>query len=784
MSEIIIGFNTHKKNPLCYFLLLLCLFDVSASMQSDPNKNYDIELAQLDDSSISIDGYLDEEAWKNAKMVSGFTNYLPVDGAKAEDDAEVYIWYSTDAIYFGVVAYANKDEVRSTLADRDKLNSDDYFLFVLDTYNDQRTAYAFAVNPIGQQYDGTITDNVPDRKASKPYTIDKNPDYVYDSKGRITEKGFEIEIKIPLKSLRFNNNSTQKWGFNILRKVQHSRYWTSLIPLKLGEASFLAQNGKLSNIKNLKSNRLFDINPELRGAMSRMQEDNDFSSQTQDPLGVNIRYGLSNNTVLNASLNPDFSQIEADVAQISYEPRRALYFPEKRPFFLDGIEFFSTPTRLIYTRKIVNPVASSKITGKIGDKNSIGVISAADNFGPSISKMDVAAVNALRLKRDFLDQNHAGIVYTDKTYNDYSNRVFAIDGKIILKNKYSFQGQGGFSVTNNADNAGKPAPMWNLSANSSNRDWSHSFTSTAFHSEFNPALGFISIGDYVSIAAGTRRTFYGSKGNAVEKFTMGYRHTYNWSYDPFINGEQPLDWRSYPTFSFNFRGGWGLSTFIWYESFGFSEKSYQNHFYKDGEEYKPFVDRDAIINIVFMTTLQLPQLDSFSGSIKYGYGKDPNYQEWAPGMIELIEMKLYWNPSDQLRVNFRLNQQKNKRPTDETLVSSGTVPRLKVEYQLTKSLFLRFVGQYNSSYRDSLFDTSRDGLPIYFKNSDGTYIRAEKNESNNIQADFLFSYRPTPGTLVFIGYGSELSEPERYRFQSMQRQSDGLFIKMSYVYRL
>ena len=185
-----------------------------------------------------------------------------------------------------------------------------------------------------------------------------------------------------------------------------------------------------------------------------------------------------------------------------------------------------------------------------------------------------------------------------------------------------------------------------------------------------------------------------------------------------------------------------------------------------------------------MTTLQLPQLDSFSGSIKYGYGKDPNYQEWAPGMIELIEMKLYWNPSDQLRVNFRLNQQKNKRPTDETLVSSGTVPRLKVEYQLTKSLFLRFVGQYNSSYRDSLFDTSRDGLPIYFKNSDGTYIRAEKNESNNIQADFLFSYRPTPGTLVFVGYGSSLTEPEQYRFRSFERKSDGFFIKLSYLYRL
>jgi hypothetical protein len=185
-----------------------------------------------------------------------------------------------------------------------------------------------------------------------------------------------------------------------------------------------------------------------------------------------------------------------------------------------------------------------------------------------------------------------------------------------------------------------------------------------------------------------------------------------------------------------------------------------------------------------MTTLQFPQLDSFSGSLKIGYGRDPNYEEWAPGDIELIEMKMFWNPSDQLRINFRINQQKNKRPTDGTLVSSGTVPRLKVEYQLTKSLFLRFVGQYNSSYRDSLRDSSRDGLPIYLKNSDETFTRLGRKESNNIQTDFLFSYRPTPGTLVFIGYGAALSEPQRYRFRSVQRQSDGLFIKLSYLYRL
>ena len=318
-----------------YFLIVFCsLLNSSTIAQSNLPEKINLKLNQYENEQISIDGFLDEGVWSKATVVSGFYNYLPVDGGAAEDDAKIYIWYSAEAIYLGVSAEAKKDKVRSTLADRDKLNNDDYFLFILDTYNDQRTAYAFAVNPIGQQYDGTITDNVPDRKASMPYTIDKNPDYVYSSKGRITDDGFEIEIKIPFKSLRFNDSDTQTWGFNVLRRVQHSRYWTSLLPLKLGEASFLAQNGKLSNIKNLKANRLFDINPELRNAMSRSQENDNFSSQTKDPVGVNIRYGLSNNTVLNATLNPDFSQIEADVAQISYEPRRALYFPEKRPFFL------------------------------------------------------------------------------------------------------------------------------------------------------------------------------------------------------------------------------------------------------------------------------------------------------------------------------------------------------------------------------------------------------------------------------------------------------------------
>ena len=132
----------------------------------------DVDLIQFQNTQVQIDGYLDEEVWSKAVTIKGFSNFLPVDGGMARDDASIYMWYGDDAIYFGVIAQAKKDEIRSTLADRDKLESDDYFLFILDTYNDQRTAYAFAVNPIGQQYDGTITDRVPDRRAAMPFSIE------------------------------------------------------------------------------------------------------------------------------------------------------------------------------------------------------------------------------------------------------------------------------------------------------------------------------------------------------------------------------------------------------------------------------------------------------------------------------------------------------------------------------------------------------------------------------------------------------------------------------------
>ncbi|MBT6201208.1 MAG: carbohydrate binding family 9 domain-containing protein [Bacteroidetes Order II. Incertae sedis bacterium] len=751
---------------------------MSATRRSD----LDIAIPKLEPTLLSIDGFLNENMWNQAALTSDFTEYIPTDGRPAEDQTRVLVWYGSEALYIGIEADEVHGEVRSTLADRDKLDNDDRLVIVLDTYDDQRSAFAFIVNPIGQQADGMLRDvsSASSFGVSLPFSIDENPDFVFTSQGRLTEKGFVVEIEIPFKSLRFGNAKSQNWGFNVLRKVQHSDYWSSWSGARLGGASFLAQNGSLTGLSELTRGRVLDINPEIRGAMQRGPDPASFERDITDPLGLNARYGLSSNMVINATLNPDFSQIEADVAQINYDPRRSVSFPEKRPFFLDGIEMFSTPTRLIYTRSIANPLAAVKLAGKTGS-TTIAALSAIDNSGPSIAEVDASYINAIRLKRDLGGQNSLGVVYTDRMHGDWANRVFALDGNLIANDTYSIRAQTGFSSTTDIDGI---APMWNASANVSTRKWSGGVNTSGYHADFDPAVGFLSRGNQVTIGASAVRTFYGKEGAFLERSSFSVRLTGAWEYQGFFDGDDPEDIRFYPTFNFQMRGGWNLNIFTWIETFGYPGNFFTHYYLKTDTGFEPYKGVPNLFNIGPMISLSTPQFNKFSGSVRYGFGRDPNYDEWADANIRNIEFNGRYTPTDQLRFEFRYDHQQHFRASDKSLVSLSRVPRLKIEYQITPTLFVRFVGQYRASYKDALRDDSRTDLPVYFQTSDGSFVKADSRRSNNMQADFLMSYRPTPGTVVFIGYGTAMSEMDTYRFRDITRRADGFFMKLSYLFRM
>src|SRR5437867_9946152 len=253
---------------------VLLLFLQSAG---DPTPVYDgrlhrleVRVPRIDAPSVYIDGVLDEAAWQQAALLTGFTQYRPVDSRPAEDSTEVLAFYGPDAVYFGIRAYeAHGNVVRATLADRDKIDADDRIQILLDTYDDHRRALLFAVNPLGVQEDGVWSDGF-EASAGGPQAggrfdaiIDLNPDYVYESRGRLTDFGYQVEVRIPFKTLRYQSSDPQNWGVQIVRETQHTGSEDTWAPAVRASASFLIQSGTLVALTRLHRGLVMDATPEF-----------------------------------------------------------------------------------------------------------------------------------------------------------------------------------------------------------------------------------------------------------------------------------------------------------------------------------------------------------------------------------------------------------------------------------------------------------------------------------------------------------------------------------------
>jgi len=753
-----------------------------------------IQVPRIEATTV-IDGVLDEPAWSQAALLRDFYEFLPVDGRASEDSTHVLVWYAPTGIHFGIRAYETHGAVRANLADRDKIGADDHILLILDTFDDRRQAIAIGVNPLGSQADGICRDasrrvsNFGDGGA-EPYRIDLNPDYVFESKGRLTPFGYEVEIFIPFKSLRYQTEDVQNWGFNVVRSVQHSGYLHAWTKIDQETASFLGQSGTLAGLRDLRRGLVLDVSPEMTSSVSGAPDGEGWKYSNPDldieSFGGNVRWGVSNNLTLNATVNPDFSQVEADVAQISYDPRAALYFPEKRPFFLDGIELFSMPSNLIYTRRLSSPVAAVKLTGKVSGTN-VGVISGVDRKNTSITGEDPRFFNAIRVSRDVWGQSTLGMAYTDKVDGGHSNRVASVDGRLVLGKKYTVTFQGSGSFTN--DGAGTTfAPLWTLSVNQSGRRFGFSSNVSGIHGDFNAESGFIRRTNVAGANFSPRMTFFPASGGLVESITTGLAFDGTWTYDRFTAGKEPDDQKFHINGQATLRGGWSVGASLLIESFKYPPSLYRNYYVErhlDGAavDTVAYVGTDRLANFDYVLNISSPQFDAFSGSFYIVWGRDENFQEWAPADIIISTLVLNWNPTDQLRLNLLYNHQQYIRPGDRSNVQIRRVPRLKVEYQLSRAIFLRVVGQYDSNLVDELRDNSRTEDPILLRDADGVFRRTGKTRTNHFRVDWLFSYRPTPGTVVFFGYGSSLSEVNSFRFRDLERLNDGFFMKLSYLIR-
>src|SRR5881628_1979338 len=777
-------------------LLTLCLLLHCGAAVPDSMVIYSGRQRQLDvriprfEADVVIDGDLADSVWAHAALLNGFSQYAPNDGVPAADSTQVLVWYSGNAIYFGIRAYELHGRPTATLADRDQIFGDDNIQILLGTFHDGKKALMFAVNPLGVQGDGALIEgaNISASGFIGGGVIgreqpDLSPDYVFQSRGRVTDWGYEVEVRIPFKSLRYQPKQPQDWNLNIVRQVKHSGFEDTWFPARRASATFIGQSGNLVGLTGMHRGLVVDINPEATGKATGAPTASGYNYDTGNPqIGVNVRWGVSDNLNLNGTVKPDFSQVESDAGQLAFDPRQALFFSEKRPFFLEGSELFQVPQSLIYTRRIVQPVAAVKLTGNAGGTD-IGFLSAVDQKFASASGTDNPIFNILRAQRSLGHGSRVGLAYTDRIEGGDYNRVAEVDSRLVFKEIYGLNLQLAGSRTR-VGGVTTTAPLWLSQFTVQDRIWGLRSVFAGISDEFRDASGFIGRAGIVHAYVDPSYTTYGRPGALLQRFTGDIVVDGIWQYQNFIHGRHLQDKKLHFNGNATLRGGWNVGAGYFVESFGYDSALYGDYRLKlPNGSVVPFTGQPTITNGEYIVQMGTPQWKHFSGSGYFLQGHDENFFEWASADLRLLSVDLSYRPTERLRNSLSYYWQQVNRRTDGSLVNVGRVRRAKLEYQLSRPLFIRVVGQYTQDKTDSLRDDSRTGAPILIVGPGGV-TRSAASRSNLFHADVLLSYQPVPGTVVFAGYGSNMVDEDAFRFRRLTRTNDAFFLKLSYLFRL
>jgi hypothetical protein len=361
-------------------IVLLSLL-LTASAQAVPTR---LGVTKLT-GAITIDGDVGDAAWQSAASVDGFVEYFRGDNTAPPAKTTGRIAYDAEAVY---VAFTSDDprpaDIRAPLVDRDKVLGDqDYVAVLLDTLDDRRSGVSFRVNPRGVQTDSVINDANGDE--------DFSPDFFYEAVARRTSTGWSAELRIPLSSLRYPAADPQKWGVILLRNYPRDfRYIMANTPIPRNSGCFLCHASELSGFEGLPTGSHFTIAPYSTANVTDRASTSPTNRQLpttnrrfDSDLGLDMKWSPSTRLTIDGTLNPDFSQIEADVPQIDVNNRFALSFPEKRTFFLEGTDLLATPILAAYTRSITAPAWGMRATGNSG-ASAYTFLVAEDRGGGSV----------------------------------------------------------------------------------------------------------------------------------------------------------------------------------------------------------------------------------------------------------------------------------------------------------------------------------------------------------------------------------------------------------------
>ena len=690
-----------------------------------PAKNFKVSKAV---SKIHIDGVLNEEAWKHPEKVGIDYEWTPGDATEPPVKTDVMVTFDEKNFYIAFICYdPDPSKIRAHLMDRDSIDTfiqDDHVSFMIDAFNDERRAFQFRVNPLGVQADAIFSE-------MEGYE-DFSWDAIWKSSGKITGFGWVVEVAIPLNQLRFpKDKGVQTWGIEADRSYPRNvRHRMSTHVRDRNRNCILCQFNKATGFEGLSPGKNLEFSPTL--TMVRTDKLDEFPDGTLEngkieaEPGISAKWGITSNLVLNAAVNPDFSQVEADVRELEVNTRYAIRYPEKRPFFLEGADFFLTPLEAIFTRTVFDPYWGGKLTGKMG-RNAVGFYTTRDKFnnliipsnqGSATHTIEDDVFNAVfRYRRDIGKGSAVGFLYTGRAGDEYSNHVFGGDGFFRFSRSKTLNVQFIRSQTEYPDevaaaygqeegNFGGNAVFVNFSHFSRNLFYNVLYTNLS--EGFRADSGFIPRVDYRRYDAQIQPVIWGKPGSWFNRISFTLR---GWHIED--QEGNMTDQKLYGNFTYQGPLQSVVQTAVNLSKEFYNGETFRKNYLQFYGEMKP---KGGVYYFLYT---------QYGDAIDYTNTRRGNSFQLMPGFELGIGRHL----------NLNVSHIYERMEFESEHVYTANLLQTKFVYNINIRTFVRAIVQFTDIDRNT-----------------GLYIVPVEENTKAIFTQFLFSYKINPQTVLFLGY--------------------------------
>jgi hypothetical protein len=715
-------------------LLVATLPAFSQSIQTPPKKPA-VQVVQVRAVKIPrvsqpprIEDFLEEVSREGETKLDDFRQRDPADGVPASKSTTAYLSYDAKNLYVVFVCQDEPGEIRARMSKRDNIEDDDQVRIYLDTFLDHQHAYIFGTNPLGVQLDGTVIEG---------HDADFKFDTLWYSKGRLTEKGYVVWIAIPFSSLRFKNASPQSWGVALSRLINRkdeTSYWPYVSRQTDG---LLQQMGTVNGMENVSTGHNIQIIPYATLTQATLPDATytQLEPHAQGRVGFDSKVVLHHSLTLDATVNPDFSQVESDDPQVTINQRYEVLFPEKRPFFNENANYFQTPINLFFSRRIQNPEFGARLTGQFGQW-TLGALATDDRAPGELAQPGDpghggrAAIGVFRLQRKIGDNLWFGGLMTTDTFGATSDRVFAFDTFARLNRNWSFSGQVARSFSHAPTDGNLDGGAYSAELMNNGEHFSYLSKFSQLGADFRTALGFVPRLDVRSMEH-YAAYYWRPENSKILSFGPSFSTTVDWD-----TKNQLQDWSTYADFKVDFARSTGITV-----------SRFDSNELFEGVWFLHGVTGVAVYSdwLRWMSTYAF-----------YNRGTSINYSP-ADGLTPFLgdssetEIGFTLHPKPRLSVGesyyfVNLRTRGDTEPVANFLPGTHTVygnhlMRTKVNYQFSRALSVRTILDY-----DALLSN-----PALL--SDAPYKR--------LTGDFLLTYQLNPGTALFCGYTSNYENINR-----------------------